>query len=154
MDPKRGRGAVMSLALYTMMILALLALVTFGSRLYAGLTQNRQGNEGVRASLSTLVTALRASDAEGAVSLKEGPEGTALCLRQEDTGYESRIFLYQGGLYQQLCPQEDPFDTESAQLLAYTDRFEAEPEGGMLRLTTGEGTAWVALRCEGGEGVG
>ena len=59
-----------------------------------------------------------------------------------------------GGLYQQLCPQEDPFDTESAQLLAYTDRFEAEPEGRMLRLTTGEGTAWVALRCEGGEGVG
>ena len=144
MDPKRGRGAVMSLALYTMMILALLALVTFGSRLYAGLTQNRQQNEQVRASLSTLVTALRASDAEG----------PALCLRQEDTGYESRIFLYQGGLYQQLCPQEDPFDTESAQLLAYTDRFEAEPEGRMLRLTTGEGTAWVALRCEGGEGVG
>ena len=33
MDPKRGRGAVMSLALYTMMILALLALVTVGSRL-------------------------------------------------------------------------------------------------------------------------
>ena len=86
MDPKRGRGAVMSLALYTMMILALLALVTFGSRLYAGLTQNRQQNEQVRASLSTLVTALRASDAEGAVSLKEGPEGPALCLRQEDTG--------------------------------------------------------------------
>ena len=87
MDPKRGRGAVMSLALYTMMILALLALVTFGSRLYAGLTQNRQQNEQVRASLSTLVTALRASDAEGAVRRKEGPEGPALCLRQEDTGY-------------------------------------------------------------------
>ena len=144
----------MTVALYTMMILALLALVAFGSRLYAALTTSRQQNEQDRASLSTLVTALRGGDAEGAVTLKEGPEGPALCLRQEDTGYESRIYLYEGGLYQQLCLRQAPFETESAQLLTYTDRFEVEQEGNLLRLTTGEGTAWMALRCEGGEDFG
>ncbi len=154
MDPKRGRGAVMTLALYAMMILALLALAAASSRLYASLTSSRQQNEALRASLSTLVTALRAGDSAGGVSLKEGPEGTALCLRQGDTGYESRIYLYEGGLYQQLCPEDAPFETESAQLLARTDRFEAEQQAGMIRLTTGEGTAWVALRCEGGVSLG
>ena len=144
---------VFAMLLFGLLLACVLGLVQLGSGLYKALAQGQQSNDAARSSLSYLSTRVRSGDRLGALRLGEGPEGVALILTEsaEEGGYETRIYLYQGNLMEDYAPAGSPLAPSEAQPVANTGCFEAEfAQPGLLRFTTGEGTAWVALRS--GEG--
>lgn len=143
-----------SLALFALMLGCILWLTALGAGLYGRLVDSRAANERARASLGYLVTRVRAADAAGAVTIQAGEEGDVLVLADADTGYETRIYLADGWLVEQLCPAGAALDPAAAQPVAEETAFTAcwaAPQ--LLRLTTSAGTAEVALRSAGGGAV-
>lgn len=150
---REGPGGGAALALFTLMLGCILALVVLGGGLYGALADGQAENNAVRASLTYLATRVRAADQRGAVRLAEGPEGPALVLAEteQEGGYELRIYLYGGLLVEDYAPAGSPCEPETAQPVARTGRFEPKfAAPGLLRIDTEQGTALVALRS--GEG--
>lgn len=144
---------VFAMLLFGLLLACVLGLVQLGSGLYKALALGQQSNDAARSSLRYLSTRVRGADRLDALRLAEGPEGVALILAEgeEEGGYETRIYLYQGSLLEDYAPAGSPLAPQEARPVASTSCFEAQlSEPGLLRLTTGEGTAWVAMRS--GEG--
>lgn len=145
--------ALFSMALFILMLGCVLALTVFGAQVYRALTDSQARNQSARASLDYLAARLRAADEKGAVRVEHGEEGDRLILaeEQDDTGYETRIYLDDGVLKEEYVAVGSPSDPDSAQQVARTDAFYVEMEGALVSVTTGEGTVRVYLHC--GEGT-
>ena len=148
---RQKQSSLWALALYAMLVAALLLLAVFGAKLYAGLTASRRANERQRAALAYLQSRVAAADAAGAVSLGEGPEGQSLVLRMGDTGYETRIYLYEGSLVEEDVLTGSAGDPAEAQPIDECTQFSLAWEAdGVLKITADEGSALAALRSAGG----
>ena len=90
---------------------------------------------------------LRTADQTGAVSVEPGPQGDALVLADagEDTGYETRIYVYDGQLMEEYAASESSFDPAAAQAVARTDTFTVTMDGGLVSVTTDQGSIRVYL---------
>lgn len=151
MQMRRERVPWSMLVLFAGIVAVLLALVAFGSRSYAAAEKSQNENSARRASLAYLVTRVRAADAQNAVALAEGPQGTALLLRDitPQGVYETRIYLYGGSLVEEYAAENTPYAPEAAQAVARTEHFSATLEHAVLTLQTDAGSACVALRAGG-----
>lgn len=140
------------LVLFAGIVAVLLALVALGSRGYGDAVARQTQNSAQRATLAYLATRVRAADAQNAVVLADGPEGTALVLRDitENAVYETRIYLYAGQLVEEYAAEGAAYNPQNSVGVADTDTFSAQLDGGMLQLQTGEGSVCVALRAAGG----
>lgn len=140
-------SAPFSLALFVLMLGCVLILAMFGARVYRALTENQSRNNAVRASLSYVAARLRTADQTGAVSVEPGPQGDALVLADagEDTGYETRIYVYDGQLMEEYAASESSFDSAAAQAVARTDTFTVTMDGGLVSVTTDQGSIRVYL---------
>ena len=98
-----------------------------------------------------ITPAEQAADAEGGVILGEGPEGDMLILREGDSGYETRIYCYQGELREELSRTGSALSPETAQTICGTETFSVarQDDGSLLITADGVRTA-AALRSEGG----
>ena len=143
----RLNSAPFSLALFVLMLGCVLVLAAFGAQVYRALTENQSRNNGVRASLSYVAARLRAADEDGAVSILPGPQGDALILADtgEETGYETRIYVFDGQLMEEYTACQSDFDPSMAQAVARTDTFVVEMESGLVSVTTDQGTVRVYL---------
>lgn len=147
-----------ALALFVLMLGCILALAAMGGSLYGSLVENRRSNDARRASLSYVSAQLRAADESGAVSVRKGPEGDALVLAEplSGSGYETRIYLYNGNLMEEYSEAGSALSPKKAQSIAKTARFSAKiapagQMGNLISVTTGEGTVKVYLHS--GEAV-
>ncbi len=140
-------SAPFSLALFVLMLGCVLMLAVFGAQVYGALTQSQNRNKAVRASLSYVAARLRAADETGAVSIKPGPQGDALILSDigTDTGYETRIYVYDGQLVEEYTAEQNEYDPASAQAVAQTDTFAVTRDGSLCTVTTDQGTVRVYL---------
>lgn len=142
-----------SMALFALLVLATLALVLVGSRVYQMLVQGQSANANGRAVHAYLYSQLRASDHTGGVRLAAGPEGQALVLQEtvEGTVYETRLYQYKNQLLEEYAAAGAPFAPERAQAVAKVTQFAVEqPQAGLLRVATNEGVLYLALRSTGG----
>lgn len=149
----RGQRPYFSMALFALLVLATLALVLVGSRVYQGLVQGQNDNANGRAVQAYLYSQLRGSDHAAGVRLGQGPEGQALLLQETVAGatYETRIYLYQNQLMEEYATAGSPFAPERAQAVAAAQQFAVEqPQTGLLRIATDEGVLYLALRSAGG----
>ena len=147
---------VFAMALFALLLACILALVVLGGGLYGSLAGAQRQNGQVRASLTYLSTRVRAADCAGAVRLEDGPEGPALILAEPETGsgYETRIYLYEGRLLEDYAPAGSALAPQDAQAVAETCCFEpAWRAPSLLSSRTGEGTVLVALRSAEKEGL-
>lgn len=151
-DPGR-LSPLLAMALFGLLLACVLGLMGLGSGLYGGLTRSMNANNAARASLRYLTTSVRAADAQDSLRLEEGPEGTMLVLAEPSTGYETRIYCWQGQLVEEYAASASSPAPENAQPVCPCTRFEAARSGRLLELTTDQGTARVALRCGEGEGT-
>lgn len=144
---KRLDSAPFSLALFVLMLGCVLALAIFGAQVYRALTENQSRNNALRASLSYVAARLRAADQAGAVSVEAGPQGDALVLADagEDTGYETRIYVYDGRLMEEYAARESAYDPAGAQAVARTDTFTVTVDGGLVTVNTDQGRVCVYL---------
>lgn len=149
-DPGR-LAPVLAMALFGLMLACVLGPMALGSGLYGGVTRSMTANNAARASLRYLTTSVRAADAENSLRLEDGPEGVMLVLAEPDSGYETRIYLWQEQLVEEYAPSGSESAPENAQPVCACTRFDAQLQQRLLVLTTDQGTARVALRCEKGE---
>lgn len=150
-DPGR-LSPVLAMALFGLMLACVLGLMALGSGLYGGVARSMTANNAARASLRYLTTSVRAADTAGSLRLEDGPEGGMLVLAEPDTGYETRIYLWDGQLMEEYAPAGSAAAPQNAQPVCACTRFDVSFSGDrLLVLTTDQGTARVALRCEKGE---
>ncbi len=151
MTSRKGGKPVAFLALYAMLLAAALVLTASGARLYAALTESRAANQSLRGTAAYVQSRVQAADAAGGVSLGEGPEGDALLLREGDSGYETRIYLCDGALVEELAPAGSALDPAAAQRVCAAASFSVSLSGdGLLTITADGATALAALRSGGG----
>ena len=121
MSVKRQATSLMLLLLYALLMAALLVLVYSGASLYAEVVESRQANADRRGAVSFGQS--QVAGCEAGVLLKPGPEGQMLCLPEEDTGYETRIFLRDGALRTSFVPCDTPADAETGDPVCSAERF-------------------------------
>lgn len=146
MDRKQTTS-VMLLLLYALLITALLLLTVAGARLYAAALNARDAHAENRLALSYIQSQATGFSGDR-VSVQPGPEGDMLVLREADGEYETRIFLYHGGLYSDFSPAESSLNPEGSQKICPLDSLSLQLDGGLLRIMAKNVEGYVY--CSGG----
>lgn len=138
--------------LHALLLIAALVLTIFGTSIYGMVTGRQEENYALRSTLAYVQTRLAAADRADGVSVAEGPEGCALVLQEGESGYETRIYLFEGQLREELSRCGSPYEPSWANCLAPVESFSVTEEGGLLRIDIDGRQALAALRTEGGRG--
>lgn len=146
------------LGLYVIAIAALflagfLMLVIFGAQTYRNTVGVQNANNRTRATLSYISAAVRSSDSSGAVEVSsadagDGTKVQVLCLSDGDSGYQLRIYQSEGKLIEEYTKADAPLNPSSGSMVGETQRYELEKEGGLLHVTTDDGSILLHLRSE------
>ena len=146
------------LGIYTLGICALflagfLLLVILGARTYRNTAAGQEQNNQTRGLLAYLSAMVRANDGEGRIYIADvpGPDGSAVLVIEDGSGYAARIYRYQGFLVEDYEEAGSGFLPEDAMKIGKTGLFAltAGPAGG-LTASTDEGTVYLSLRSRGG----
>ncbi len=148
---KQQQTSLMMLALYAILICAMLILAVAGARLYTAAMQSKSSNSSSRNALSVVQTQISAYGGQGCAQLRPGPEGTAVCLHQQGSDYETRIYLYQGSLCTEYTRRDLDFAPQNAGQLCQLQSFEAAWQQENLICITANGQTAYAW-CAGGGG--
>lgn len=130
-----------ALALYLVLLGTVLVLAGVGGRLYGVLSDSR-------ASLTYVAARLRAADAAGAVRVEGRPEGDALVL-DDGSGYETRLYLYNGALVEEYAAADTDYRPSAAEKVADTRTFTVVQDGARYIITTDDGEVHVTLHSAG-----
>ena len=96
---KRNSTSLMLLLLYALLIASLLVLTLAGARLYSDTMDARDAHAKQRSALSYIQSQTAACGGKGNIRLIDGPEGPAVCLREPESDFETRIYLYENALF-------------------------------------------------------
>ena len=119
---KRNSTSLMLLLLYALLIASLLVLTLAGARLYSDTMDARDAH---------------------------GPVGPAVCLREPESDFETRIYLYENALRTEFSRVTAEIDPNNAEKLCDLKTFKAElSENGLLTITADGMTA--GAYCDGG----
>ena len=122
-----------------------LLLVLFGTRGYRQVALRQAANNQHRALLAYLQTVTRSS--ETAIEVREGENGTVLVVADGDTGFGSRIYIYEGSLVEDYGKLSAGLMPAGAIRIAETEQFAIETvREGLLRITTDEGSVYIHVR--------
>lgn len=140
----------MILLLYAILIAALLTLAVSGAGLFAAVSEARAEHSRQRAALSYVQSQVCALEGGELVTLAAGPEGDMLCLREPDSDFETRIYLYEGTLCSLLCRQSDAMSApEQGERICQLQLLEFSwKNAGLLEIRADGMTAYAA--CFGG----
>lgn len=137
--------------LYAMILLAALFLTLFGAQLYRAVTNEKTQNDLQRSALAYTQSKLQAVDAAGGIQIVDGPEGDVLLLAEGDSGYETRIYLWEGAIREELSLCGSALSPETALSICTAGSFTAVQSAPSLLTITVEGRdALCYLRSEGG----
>ena len=101
---KKQTTPLLLLALYGLLICAMLVLAAAGVRCYTAVVETRSAHTRQRSAMAYLQTQASACGGQNAVQLREGPQGVAVCLRDPDTDYETRVYCYIPSICAPSCP--------------------------------------------------
>ena len=136
---KRNSTSLMLLLLYALLIASLLVLTLAGARLYSDTMDARDAHAKQRSALSYIQSQTAAC----------GPEGPAVCLREPESDFETRIYLYENALRTEFSRVTAEIDPNNAEKLCDLKTFKAElSENGLLTITADGMTA--GAYCDGG----
>ena len=149
---KKRSSSFMLMALYGVLIVAMLLLTIAGAECYTRVLNKHGENTRQRSAISFIQTQAASSGGKGNVVLRDGPEGTAVCLGETDSEYETRVYLYNGSLCTEFSRADQPIDARNADPFCTLSRFSAEWESEELLHITADG--WNAeVWCPGGGGT-
>ncbi len=151
--PSRIRRIFSPLLLAVFFVALLLALIA-GVSVYRVVTGVQADNASVREGAGLICNVVRANDAKGAIAVGQGPEGKSLVVVETlDSGtYETRFYLHEGKIVQEYSLATNAYAPERATEVTESNTFDFSYSGGLLRVTTDQGTAEVALRyTQGGQ---
>lgn len=137
---------VFPMVLFTLLLCCILVLVVLGSNVYQTLTEQQQQNNSSRIVLRYLSSAVHSADRENAVQIRPGPQGDALILIDHAAGYETRIYVMDQVLMEEVSTLGSDFSPQNAQSVGSCTEFEpwfSTPQ--LLCIKTNEGTVKTAL---------
>lgn len=119
--------------LWFIVILALLAMTVMGARCYRLAVREKERNDHIRETLSYLQSR---ADGSEAVSLDKSGEGDVLRFSEGDGAFETRIYVHDGSLVEELTQTDAPSAPEKGQAICSVESFSAEEmDGGGIRIT-------------------
>ena len=141
-----------SILLFSVFIIVDLLAIVVGASSYGSLVEMQNKNDARIMTLGPIISSVRANDGQKSVATAKGPEGDALVLvsRDAEGTYETRIYLYEGNTVHEYALAESPYAPQKATVLASSSVFEFSYDDDILNVTTGSGTARIALRSEQG----
>ena len=138
----RQATPLLLLALYGLLIAALLVLTLAGARCYAAASESRQRHADARNALAFLQT--QAASCGKRAALRPGPAGLTLALPDGETGYETRVYCADGTLYTEYTQQDRPNAPGDAVALCEAADFSAAWRGeDLLEVTVDGRSAWI-----------
>ena len=139
----------MLMLLYSALILALLVLVYAGASLYSSAVLSQQANADRRSALSFVQS--QAAGCRENVRLEQGAERQILCLPEDGTEYETRIFLHDGKLRTVFVPTYAPLDSDLGDAVCPLESFALSWQSDTLLKISADGAEGFAA-CRRGEG--
>ncbi len=154
-------GQYFTLVLFGAFVVLLLLGLWMGTVAFRTITVMQDATDDARLALTSLQNRVRSFDQADSFGTAQGPEGPAIVFtyKLEAGDYETRLYLYQGALVQELAFSTDPYLPMTATKIVETSTFAFTCEDGLLSVTCDQGTVDVALRSEvltstnAGEGV-
>ena len=144
---------LMMLALYALLIAALLLLTVAGARLYASAVAAQTENARQRSALSFIQTQLAASAGEAYIHVEEGSEGDILRISEPDGSFETAVYVYDGTLCTQMLAAGAVLSPENGEQICSMNSLSVCWEsGGLLRIEADGRSAWAY--CGGGAEIG
>jgi len=133
--------------------LASMTLVLTGINVYRNVTDHAAHSVDQLLALSYIINKVHAGDAAGNVLVDSQEGDNILCLNEWMAGelYQSRIYYYDGALYEQYVLASDSFDPELGERITNIESFELlELEPNLYRISVclpsgGEHTLHIAL---------
>ncbi len=143
-------GQYFTLLLFGAFVILLLLGLWMGTVAFRAITSMQSTTDAARLSLNSLQNRVRSFDAVDSFSVAQGPEGKAMVFtyRLEAGDYETRLYLYQGALVQELAFSTDPYLPMTASKIVETQTFSFELEDDLLTVHTDQGSVNVALRSD------
>ena len=138
---KRNSTSLMLLLLYALLIASLLVLTLAGARLYSDTMDARDAHAKQRSALSYIQSQTAACGGKGNIP--------AVCLREPESDFETRIYLYENALRTEFSRVTAEIDPNNAEKLCDLKTFKAVlSENGLLTITADGMTA--GAYCDGG----
>ncbi len=143
-------GQYFTLVLFGAFVVLLLLGLWMGTVAFRTITVMQDATDDARLALTSLQNRVRSFDQADSFGTGQGPEGPAIVFtyKLEAGDYETRLYLYQGALVQELAFSTDPYLPMTATKIVETSTFAFTCEGGLLSVTCDQGTVDVALRSE------
>lgn len=138
-------AALAKLLMDAFLMTALLILVIFGARLYAGMLDAKAANTRKRLPLSFIQS--QTAGAVGEIRIAPGPGGDMLCIGQGD--YETRIYALDGSLQAEFSPMGSGLTPDNSQSICPVADFTLREEAGLIAV---EVDGCVGYVCTGGAG--
>ena len=143
-------GQYFTLVLFGAFVVLLLLGLWMGTVSCRTITVMQDATDDARLALTSLQNRVRSFDQADSFGTAQGPEGPAIVFtyKLEAGDYETRLYLYQGALVQELAFSTDPYLPMTATKIVETSTFAFTCEDGLLSVTCDQGTVDVALRSE------
>ena len=139
MSTDHNVGGMFTFALVGLFAVLALLVAVVGVQAYQSVLDTNAHNNEVRASMSYIANKVRTGDAAGALHVTEvdGEKVLRLDSRYEGEEYQSYIYYYDGGLYEQTDIEAgDEFLPEDGDLLININRFDVDINpSGLIGLT-------------------
>ena len=140
----------MLLLLYALLILALLILVVSGARLYTNALEMTELHSEQRGALAFVQSQVAANGGAGNISIRETTNGTMLCLKEQETAYETRIYASEGWLYAEFTKTDAETQPDRAVQICAVSGFDVSWQTDRLLRITADGR--TAYACSDGGG--
>ena len=155
-EPERRRSSsrLFAVLLMGVFFIALMGMLAAGASIYRSVSDTKAYTDDVHVQSGFLSNAVHVNDTICSVDTGKGPEGPALVLVESlQTGtYETRIYLYEGTVYQEYAIAGKAYNPKSATPLFDSDTFEFAFDGELVTMKTDYGVLDVALRSKQGGG--
>ncbi|MBE5801432.1 MAG: DUF4860 domain-containing protein [Clostridiales bacterium] len=138
MSKNKSSNAITNHAIGGLFIFCLIALfavlaVTLtltGMRAYQSVSEASTGNSEAQIVLSYLLNKVHTTDSSAAVTVVEDQDLQYLCLTEilEGDPYETRIYAYEGSMWEYFCEADEPFEPQYGELLVDVEKLEFQME--------------------------
>lgn len=139
------RGAIIQMTCILILLLSFGAstciLVAAGYGSFNRMNKLQDECLNTRVAMNYVSMHIRRSGAKGSVRIDDSPHGTRLVLSEniDGEGYETRVYLYNGYLYESFVPAETPFNEEYGFEIIQLDSFDVKRENNTIEIELSSG---------------
>lgn len=136
----------MQIALYGMLLCAVLFLAYSGSKLYQNVSASKEQNETMRGTLAYLQSQV-SENAGNNIQIEDAENGNLLRMPLEESNYDLLIYCADGALMEEVTASGTPANSKKAQVIAEGKKFTVSwVNRAMLQLELDERSTLVSLR--------